>query len=334
MHAGPPRGGGGGRNSGTGSGLPYYIWMPAVAGTGLVAYSYFAFLEEVPLTHRKRWIATSPQWEQQLGRQEYQKMLQEFRNRGQVLPPNHRASVTVQRVGSNLAQAAQQFAHDHNLPISKSPYTYTVIRSDMANAFVLPENHVFVFTGLFKYIQNEDDLAAVLAHEMSHNLARHAGEKMSGSFVVNLFAGLSFVVDPSGFLYTVFVPAASLLRDLPHSRTQETEADQIGVYLAAQACYDPRAAKRVFAAMKNDATNENKAPPEFLSTHPSHDTRISNFDTWLPDAMKVYHGDGDSYLGSGSSSSESSSPRCRHVREQMKEARNHAAYRAVLREQQ
>ncbi len=149
-----------------------------------------------------------------------------------------------------------------------SPYTYTVIRSDQANAFVLPNNHVFVLTGLFQFVRSEDELAAVLGHEIAHNLARHAGERVSSNLFIQLIARLTFLLDPSGVLYTLFVPAATLLHDLPHSRDHEIEADYIGLQLAAEACYDPKAANRVFGAMK--AGNSTMAsPPEFISTHPS-----------------------------------------------------------------
>jgi predicted Zn-dependent protease len=288
----------------------------------MFGYIYYAYLDTVPVTNRTRWIATSPKWEEELGHQEYKKMLAHFKKQGQVLPPDHRAYITVKRVGSRIAQAAEKFAKTHEMAfLSKAPFTYTVIRSDQANAFVLPGNHVFVFTGLFKYIQNEDDLGNVIAHEASHCLARHAGEKISGSFVTNLFARLSLLIDPSGGIFAIFLPATNLFRDLPHSRTQETEADQIGVYLAAEACIDPRAAKRVFAAMKKEAENSS-SPPEFLSTHPSHYRRISNFDKWLPDAMAIFRGDAFS-----------DGDRCSKVREQMSSARRQAAYEATAKEQ-
>lgn len=231
---------------GTSSALPVYVWLPAVGLAGTLAYGYFAFLDEAPLSKRKRWIATSPQWERQMGDQEYKKLLRSFK--GDILPSNHRASVTIERVGSRLMHASKTFAQETpNVHLSPSPYTYTVVRSDTANAFVLPNNHVFVLTGLFEYIQNEDELAAVLGHEMAHNLARHAGERISGGFMVNIVARLLFLIDPSGLLSSLFVPASALLHNLPHSRQAESEADEIGIALAAEACYDPRAAKRVFA---------------------------------------------------------------------------------------
>lgn len=299
-------------------GLPAYIWIGLGGTTALVLTTYYSYLEEVPFTKRRRWIATSPTWEQRLGDREYQNML--ALHQGSILPANHRASGTVRRVGERIAAASQTFCQQHNLPPShyNKPYTYTIIRSDTANAFVLPGNHVFVMTGLFEYIKDEDELAAVLGHETAHNLARHAGEKVSGSIVLNLLARLSLLIDPSGVIFTFLLPAANLFRELPNSRQQEMEADQIGVHLAAQACFDPRAAPRVFKALRDGGNG--RQPPEFLSTHPSHDRRIAKFDDYMPEAVKVYQGD----FGT----------RCDDIRQAMSQARRIANRQAQTREQQ
>jgi predicted Zn-dependent protease len=281
-----------------------------------MAGCYYAFLDEAPITKRKRWIATSPQWEWELGDQEYRQLLKAYQY--DVLLPNHRASVTLNRVGQRIAAAAEQFAKEHDIQsYNTKPYTYTVIRSDMANAFVLPGNHVFLMTGLFRHVHDEDELAIILGHETAHNLARHVGEKISGSLVVNLLARLSLLVDPSGILFTLILPTASLFRELPNSRVQEMEADEIGLLLAAQACYDPRAAKRVFVNMKQE--HQQLAPPEFLSTHPSHDTRIANFDTLIPRALEQMKGN-------------DGGERCRNLRRNMEMARRAAAHEAAWRE--
>ena len=273
----------------------------------------------------------SSEFEKHLGDQQYTAFLQQYKN--EILPPDHRASVTVRRVGSRLASAADKFIQEQGgaAPAQKksSPYTYTVVRSDLANAFVLPNNHVFVLTGLFKCVKDEDELAAVLGHEMAHNLARHAGERLSGSFITNILARFILVLDPTGLLYSIFIPAATLLHDLPHSREHEMEADHIGMHLAAEACYDPRAAARVFSAMKHAHGAENggeswssritsSTPPEFISTHPSYDTRISNFEEWMPEALVKFNADGG--------------VKCRMIREEMRLARQRAALEASRRE--
>ena len=231
----PPRGG-----------LPTYVWGPAVFVTGGVVLGYYACLDEVPLTKRKRFLATSATFERSIGNQQYQALLKQYN--GQILPKNHRASQTVHRVGSRIAKVTQEFCKEHHLKhMAHTPFTYTVVRSDQANAFVLPGNHIFVLTGLFRYIRDEDDLAAVLGHEMAHNVARHVGERVSGNLAVNAIASLLYLVDPSGFLPAIFMPAANLLHELPHSRENESEADRIGLELSARACYDPKAGKRVFS---------------------------------------------------------------------------------------
>ena len=237
---------------------------------------------------------------------QYKQLLHQYKK--DILPNNHRATKTVSRVGSRIAKAANDFSKMYKPnETTGAPYTYTVVRSEMANAFVLPNNHIFVFTGLLQFVRNEDDLAAVLGHETAHNLARHAGERVSGSLIKGLLARLTLFLDPSGLLYTIFLPAASLLYDLPHSREHEIEADYIGLHLAADACYNPKSAKRVFAAMKASTKEGSGQPPEFISTHPSYDTRLTNFDDWLPQAMEKINADGGY--------------KCQRIRNEMKKAR-------------
>jgi predicted Zn-dependent protease len=129
---------------------------------------------------------------------------------------------------------------------------------------------------------------------MAHNLARHQGEKVSSSVVVNIIAYLSLFIDPSGSFLTLVIPAAKLLGELPNSRLQESEADQIGMRLAAEACYDPEALSHVFRRMdtagkKGIDKNLADTPPEFLSTHPSDDTRIKDMQKWLPEDNKIFN---------------------------------------------
>lgn len=252
----------------TSSRIPGYVLFPIGFFGGSVLYAYSYFQSEAPFTKRKRLLATSLEWERRQGEIQYRQLLKQYSS--DILPPNHRASVTVKRVGSRITSAAGNILSSgkYSKESIGPPYTYTVVESNQANAFVLPNNHVFVLTGIFQYVRDEDDLAAVLGHEAAHNLCRHAGERISSNIFINVLARFSLLFDPSGFVYTIFLPAAKLLHDLPHSRDHEIEADYIGLQLAAEACYDPSAAKRVFSAMKEDNSNST-SPPEFISTHPS-----------------------------------------------------------------
>jgi predicted Zn-dependent protease len=119
---------------------------------------------------------------------------------------------------------------------------------------------------------------------------------MSGSFVAGILARLSLLFDPSGTFLMIFLPASQLLAELPNGRQQETEADEIGMYLAAEACYDPAALGKIFSRMDSagqDGSDKSLAmkPPEFLSTHPSDSTRIQNMKKWLPDTNRIFHQD-------------------------------------------
>ena len=302
-------------NNNNNNGPPFYVLfgvgVPVMGITAASVYAYYNCLDYVPYTNRKRLLATTQEWEANMGHEQYKALLKQYQ--GDILPKDHRASVTVQRVGSRIAMAAQKCSQNWGMTHNKfsTPFTYTVVRSSDANAFVLPGNHVFVLTGLFKYCHDEDELASVLGHETAHNLARHAGERASEGILMSILRQLALILDPSGMLYALLIPAEQLFYTLPHSREHEMEADRIGIVLASEACYDPRASKRVFSRMKNDVENEGGQPPEFISTHPGYDTRLTLFDQWMPDALKLYNKDNGN--------------KCRAIRDEMKRARKIAA---------
>ena len=131
---------------------------------------------------------------------------------------------------------------------------------------------------------------------------------------MSVLARIVLLFDPSGLLYALFVPAASLMYALPNSREAESEADRIGLHLASMACYDPKAAKRVFSNMEKGNVDPSgkyaAAPPEFLATHPSSKKRMQNFDIWLPEANAIFHSDGGI--------------KCQRLREEMALARQKA----------
>eukprot|EP00534_Pseudo-nitzschia_fraudulenta_P001018 CAMPEP_0201116942 /NCGR_PEP_ID=MMETSP0850-20130426/1083_1 /ASSEMBLY_ACC=CAM_ASM_000622 /TAXON_ID=183588 /ORGANISM="Pseudo-nitzschia fraudulenta, Strain WWA7" /LENGTH=295 /DNA_ID=CAMNT_0047381161 /DNA_START=384 /DNA_END=1270 /DNA_ORIENTATION=- len=250
------------------------------------------------MTGRRRWLATSPEYEKNMGDENYRQLLAQYRSK--ILPRQHPTTIAIERAGKRIFLATRKFANEYGLDDSFDTrnVTFTVVDSNEANAFVLPGNHVFFLTGMFKYAKTEDEIGCILGHEMAHNLARHHGEKISGSLVVSIIAALSLMIDPSGNFLTVFLPAAKLLGELPNSRHQETEADRIGMFLAAEACYDPKALSHVFRRMDRagkGGIDKNPAdkPPEFLSTHPSDESRIKDMQKWLSEDQKIF----DAYDG-------------------------------------
>ncbi|MDZ4753875.1 MAG: M48 family metallopeptidase [Phycisphaerae bacterium] len=161
------------------------------------------------------------------------------------------------------------------------------------NAWALPGGKMAVYTGLLGVTANEAQLAAVVGHECSHAIARHGGERMSQQSAAQILAqglgaGLSFSSMSPGVqqaTMAAFGAGAQYGVLLPFSRNQESEADEIGLFIAADAGYDPREAVELWKRM--GAAGGDK-PPEWLSTHPSDDTRIARLNALMPKAMEIW----------------------------------------------
>jgi predicted Zn-dependent protease len=158
-----------------------------------------------------------------------------------------------------------------------------------ANAFALPGGKIGVYTGLLRVAETQDQLAAVVGHEVAHVIAQHANERVSTAFaaetslnLVDAIYGGTRAGQNAMALLGLGTQVGVLL---PFSRAQESEADLLGLDYMASAGFDPRAA---VALWQNMAKAGNGAPPEFLSTHPSHDTRIKDIEKRMPDALRLY----------------------------------------------
>lgn len=173
---------------------------------------------------------------------------------------------------------------------AKTDWEVTVFRSDDVNAFALPGGKIGVYTGLLRVADNADQLAAVVGHEVAHVMANHSNERLSTQFATA--AGMSVVQILAGAGSREKQQALALLGlgaqvgvILPFSRTHESEADLIGIDLMAKAGFDPQASVELW---KNMAKASGEAPPELLSTHPSHSTRIEDLSGRMGRAMRLY----------------------------------------------
>jgi len=259
-----------------------YIWrnyqpIILVAGAGGGTF-YFLNLEEVPVTHRRRFNIISPATEKKIMSGGYEEILQEFQ--GKILPSNHPYTQMVARVVERLLPSAGALTDDEwRVHVIDDP--------NQKNAFVMPGGKVFVFSGILPICRDEDGLAAVLGHEIAHNVAHHAAERLSRSGFVLVAAILtSYVFDVSGRFSQSIV---DMFLSLPNSRTQEAEADHIGLLIMAQSCYDPEAAVGLWQRM---AEAEKYAPPQFMSTHPSSYNRMDTIRGWLPEAKAKFEESG------------------------------------------
>ena len=165
-----------------------------------------------------------------------------------------------------------------------------VFKDDSANAFALPGGKIGVHTGLLDVAKNQDQLATVIGHEVAHVLASHANERVSTSYIASTGLQLAQVAagEPTPAkqqLFGLLGLGAQVGVLLPFSRTQESEADLLGLDLMAKAGFDPRASIPLW---QNMGAAGGGNPPEFLSTHPSHQTRIGDVSRRLEIAMPIY----------------------------------------------
>lgn len=165
-----------------------------------------------------------------------------------------------------------------------------VFEDETLNAFALPGNKIGVHTGLINLVDNQDQLAAVIGHEVGHVLARHSNERLSQETAVS--TGLSMVQAVSQPQTLLGQTALGLLGVgaqygviLPYSRVHETEADTIGQDLMARAGFDPRQSVNLW--LKMDQASQGGQPIEFLSTHPSHGSRIDNLNQHMNQAIQL-----------------------------------------------
>jgi len=177
------------------------------------------------------------------------------------------------------------------VPVSVSQWEVVLFDEDSANAFALPGGKMGVHTGLLRVARNQSQLATVMGHEVAHVLAQHGNERVSqtalaqlGMNMVGVLAGAD-TPEKQEALAALGVPLLQVGVLMPFGRGQESEADEIGLYLMARAGFDPRESIPLWQNMGRASAGQ--APPEFLSTHPSHATRIERLQAAMPKALEL-----------------------------------------------
>ncbi|KAL7343972.1 peptidase family M48-domain-containing protein [Rhodotorula toruloides] len=250
------------------------MFLVLLGGAG----GYYVFhLEKVPETGRWRFMDVSPAMEKQMGEQAFQETMGEFGRK--VLPDYHPQARFVQGVIQRIIRA-NGLEDKVGGPGWK---TYVVKDDSTKNAFVLPNGTIFVFTGILPVAADADGLACVLGHEIAHQVARHSAERMSG---MKVFYALALLLSSFGIDMGLSQVLLQFVYSLPNSRKNETEADLIGLRLANQACFDPRAAEALWKRM-SAAEDSPGVDMSFLSTHPSSKHRIENVKMWAEDVRQV-----------------------------------------------
>jgi len=232
---------------------------------------------KAPITGRNQLIMIDEAQEMQLGLQSAKEILAK-----EKLSQDPQKNAMVRRVGQRIAKVTGK----------NYKWEFFVIDNDKeANAFCLPGGKVFVYSGLFKYISNDAELASVLGHEIGHAIARHGAERMSRGLLAQTGGQVlqSVMVGKGNPQNTAMVMQAfgigtQLGVMLPFSRKQEYEADHIGLVLMAKAGYNPNSALTFWTKFAKSG----ETPPEYLSTHPAPVNRIATLRKLIPKVMPMY----------------------------------------------
>ena len=237
---------------------------------------------------RKQLLLVSSAEMDQAAAAAYQNVLKEQTPKGNVNKDSQQTE-RVRGIAKRLIPQTAVFRKD----APEWKWEVNVLTSPEVNAWCMPGGKIAVYTGIIEKLSiTDDELAAVMGHEISHALREHGRERASQQAATGVGASLAGVVADiflpgSGQLATAGAGAAGQLAyNLPYSRLQETEADRMGVEIAARAGYDPRAAIALWQKMAK--LSSGGAPPQILSTHPSNDTRIKDLEVFSQRVMPLY----------------------------------------------
>ncbi|MFL1895307.1 M48 family metallopeptidase [Aquimarina sp. 2-A2] len=196
----------------------------------------------------------------------------------------------ITRVGQKIAKASERWlnANGYTGYLDGYQWEYNLVKDDAVNAWCMPGGKIVFYTGILPIAKTEAGIAAVMGHEVAHALANHGQQRMSAGQLQQVAGAATSVAiqnrseSTQQIIGTAFGLGTQFGVMLPFSRSHETEADKIGLQLMAIAGYNPDEAADLWRRMK--ANSGGQSPPEFMSTHPSSDTRIANLTAWAPGA--------------------------------------------------
>ena len=196
----------------------------------------------------------------------------------------------ITRTGQRIAAAAERWLTANGYPgyLKDYKWEYKLVNDPTINAWCMPGGKIVFYTGILPICKGETGIAVVMGHEVAHALADHGAQRMSASTLqqIGAVAGNVAIQDPEtrNMFNQAYGIGSQLGVMLPFSRGHETEADRIGLQIMAIAGYNPEEAAKLWQRMQANAGSG--APPEFLSTHPSNETRINNLTAWAPAAKE------------------------------------------------
>ena len=243
----------------------------------------------VPITGRKQSLMVSDGEVLSLSTQQYQEFMKTAK-----LSTNATNTAMVKRVGQNLANAVTSYLTNAGMKDDLQYYkwTFNLVQDKQVNAWCMPGGLICVYEGILPVTQDEASLAIVLGHEIAHAVARHSAEQMSTQIKQQygmqigaaVLGGIGVSNNTSSIIQAIAAQGFNF-KNLSYSRSHESEADHMGLIFAAMAGYDPQSAVAFWQRMAALGGN-NKS--EFLSDHPSDETRIRQIQGWMPEALQYY----------------------------------------------
>lgn len=243
---------------------------------------------KVPITGRRQFNLLPESQLMGMSFQQYTDVL----NQSNTLPQGDPRVEMVRKVGENIAKAAQKYLEqNHQTKRTKGfEWEFNVIDENIVNAWCMPGGKVAFYTGILPITETEAGIAVVMGHEVAHAIARHGNERMSQQLAIQLGGiGLSKALEEkSDAVKNIFLSSygvGSQLGSLKYSRNHESESDKMGLIFMAMAGYNPEEAIKFWERMSQVGGQQ---PPEFMSTHPSNETRISDLQAFMDEAMGYY----------------------------------------------
>ena len=253
----------------------------------LVAFNAFAQAKPDGVeVHKSRLLLLPASTVERSASQQYVQLMRTAQEKG-ALNRDSAQLARLRRIAAEMIPHARRF----NANAAQWRWEVNLLSSKTVNAFCMPGGKIAFFTGIIDSLQlTDDEIATVMGHEIGHALLEHGRARMSEQVAKNVGISIAAAIFNLGQLSTeVLAQGANLAVSLPYARSQETDADLVGLELAARAGYDPRAAVSVWHKMSRYAESAGKGqPPQFLSTHPANDTRIKQIEANLPKVLPLY----------------------------------------------
>ena len=254
----------------------------------LFVFLFLLSCSTVPITGRKQFKLVSDAQLMPMAFEQYQGFLNEH-----TLSNNAVMTNQVKSVGSRISGAVDRYMRANGMSAKADAYRweFNLIEDKSVNAWAMPGGKTVFYTGIMPIAKNEDGVAAIMGHEVAHAFASHGAERMS-SGILQQAGGLAVALSTGQKtpeqqqMWMTAYGVSSQLGMLGFSRTHETEADKLGVVFMIMAGYNPAESVNVWIRMGQQPGAGN-APPEFLSTHPSNQTRIKNLTDWIPKAKVI-----------------------------------------------